>query len=85
MFKYFPHTQADLEKMLKSLNISSEDDLFEDVSEKVLMKGDYNLKSEMSELDVRDYFQKLSKKNQKLTVFANQISLMVVDFQFGSI
>ncbi len=70
MFKYFPHTQADLEKMLKSLNISSEDDLFEDVSEKVLMKADYNLKSEMSELDVRDYFQKLSKKNQKLTVFS---------------
>lgn len=70
MFKYFPHTQADLDKMLKSLDISSADELFSDVSDKVLIKGEYNLKSEMSELEIREYFENLSKKNQEFTVFS---------------
>ena len=60
MFKYFPHTKEDINKMLTDLNISSIDELFCHISENVLLKEDYNIKSEMSELEIREYFKNLN-------------------------
>jgi len=70
MFKYFPHTKADVDQMLKTLNISSIDELFSQISKKVLLKNEYDLKSEMSEMEVRDYFKSLEKNNQELVIFS---------------
>lgn len=70
MFKYFPHTKADIDAMLKSLNISSIDELFKDVPESVIFNSDYDVPSYMSESELRTHFAELSKKNQELTLFS---------------
>ncbi|MCK5731819.1 MAG: aminomethyl-transferring glycine dehydrogenase subunit GcvPA [Tenericutes bacterium] len=70
MFKYFPHTKEDINKMLNDLNISSIDELFSQISKNVLLKEDYNIRSEMSELEIREYFKNLSNENQELTIFS---------------
>ncbi|XMB72595.1 aminomethyl-transferring glycine dehydrogenase subunit GcvPA [Mycoplasmatota bacterium WC30] len=70
MFKYFPHTKEDIDQMLNALNISSIDELFSGVSKDVLLKNEYDLKSEMSELELREYFQQLSNENQELVIFS---------------
>lgn len=70
MFKYFPHTKADIESMLKTLNISSIDELFKDVPESVIFNSDYDVPSFMSESELRNHFAELGKKNQELTLFS---------------
>jgi len=70
LFKYFPHTKADIDSMLKSLNISSIDELFKDVPESVIFNSDYDVPSFMSESELRNHFTELGKKNQELTLFS---------------
>lgn len=70
MFKYFPHTKSDIELMLKEINISSIDELFSTVPKDVFLKKEYNLKSSMSEQEVRNYFKELDKENQELVIFS---------------
>lgn len=70
MFKYFPHTKADIDSMLKALNISSVDELFKDIPESVIFNSDYDVPSFMSESELRNHFAELAKKNQELTLFS---------------
>ena len=70
MYKYFPHTESDIKQMLDKISLSKMDDLFADVPESVVLKKDYDLPSAMSEIEIRNYFEKLGEKNKKLTVFA---------------
>lgn len=69
-FKYFPHTDDDLNKMLKQVGIDSLDELYADVPESIKFKGDYDLPEAMSETEIRQYFEKLCSRNNLLTVFA---------------
>lgn len=70
MYKYFPHTQADIDTMLRKVGIESLDDLYAEVPEEVRFKGDYDLPEAKSELEVRQAFDRLCQRNQVLTVFA---------------
>ena len=70
MYKYFPHTQADIDTMLHKVGIESLDDLYAEVPEEVRFKGDYDLPESKSELEVRQTFDRLCQRNQVLTVFA---------------
>ncbi|MDU1905637.1 MAG: aminomethyl-transferring glycine dehydrogenase subunit GcvPA [Dysgonomonas sp.] len=70
MFKYFPHTEADIEQMLKKIGVGSVNDLFADVPESAVLKKDYDIPASMSEIELRKYFDKLGEKNRKLTIFA---------------
>ena len=56
--------------MLATVGIGSIDELYSDVPEAVRFKGDYQLPSEMSELEVRQLFEQLGSMNQQLTCFA---------------
>jgi len=69
-FRYFPQTDADIRLMLERIGASSLDDLYSDVPEDFIYKGEYDLPDAMSEQEVRDYFQNLASRNAKLTVFA---------------
>lgn len=69
-YKYFPHTQEDLDVMLKKVGVSSLDELFSEIPESIRFKGDYDLPSAMSEMEIRHFFEQLGKKNEQLTVFA---------------
>lgn len=69
-FPYFPHTEDDIKKMLERVGAASLDELYDDVPEKFLYKGEYDLRDAMSEQEVREYFENLVNKNSRLKVFA---------------
>lgn len=56
--------------MLERVGVDSLDGLYADVPENVKFKEDYDLPSEMSEVEVRRAFDELAKKNKKLICFA---------------
>lgn len=69
-YKYFPHTDEDIKEMLRVSGADSLNALYAEVPEEIRFKGDYNLPEAMSEIEVRDFFRKLGKKNRQLTCFA---------------
>ena len=69
-YKYFPHTDEDLKAMLNTVGIDSLDGLYAQIPESIRFKGDYRLPSEMSEMEVRETFEKLGSQNEQLTCFA---------------
>ena len=69
-FKYFPHTDEDLRDMLSTVGADSLDDLYAQIPESIRFRGDYKLPSEMSELEVRQLFEKLGSQNEQLICFA---------------
>ena len=69
-FKYFPHTDADLQAMMAKVGVSSLDELYAEVPAQIRFRGDYQLPEEMSELEVRQLFEQLGSQNRQLTCFA---------------
>ena len=70
MYKYFPHTKDDLQAMLEKVGVKTLDDLYAQIPDAIRFKGDYQLPLEMSEMEVRDAFEKLGSQNKQLTCFA---------------
>lgn len=69
-YKFFPHTEKDIQEMLDTIGVKSLDELFSDIPEHVRLRKDYDLPESKSELEIRKHFEDLSKKNEVLTVFA---------------
>lgn len=69
-YKYIPHTQSDIDEMLKAIGATTVDDLYSDIPESMLFKGDYNLPESMSETEVRHFIGNLSHRNQVCSIFA---------------
>ena len=70
MYKFFPHTQEDLQAMMAKAGVKDLDGLYAQIPEGIRFRGDYKLPSEMSEMEVRDVFAKIGSQNQQLTCFA---------------
>ena len=70
MFKYFPHTEDDLKAMLETVGVKDLAALYAQIPEDIRFRGDYDIPSEMSEMEVRDTFAKLGSLNKQLTCFA---------------
>lgn len=69
-YKYFPHTEADIREMLDTIGVERLDDLYAEVPESIRFQGDYQLPSAMSEMEVRQLFERLGSQNRQLTCFA---------------
>ncbi|MDO4985265.1 MAG: aminomethyl-transferring glycine dehydrogenase subunit GcvPA [Prevotella sp.] len=69
-YKYFPHTSDDLQAMMEKVGVTDLNGLYAQIPDAIRFKGDYQLPSEMSELEVRQLFDKLGSQNQQLTCFA---------------
>ena len=69
-YKYFPHTEDDLQAMLGKVGVKSLDELYAQIPERIRFKGDYELPLGASELEVRQVFEKLGSENKQLTCFA---------------
>ena len=69
-FQYFPHTDEDIKAMLDRIGVNSLEDLYADVPQDCLYKGEYDLPDAMTEQQVRDFFEGLAARNPKLKVFA---------------
>ncbi len=70
MYKYFPHTQEDIDAMLAQSGLKDLDALYAEVPDCIRFKGDYDLPEAKSELEIRQWFERLCKKNNLMTVFA---------------
>ncbi len=70
LFKYFPHTEEDLQEMLAACGVSSLDELYSDVPDSIRFKGDYELPDALSEHELRRQFDKMQSLNIPLTCFA---------------
>ena len=70
MYKYFPHTADDLQAMLTAVGVDSLDSLYAQIPDSIRFRGDYQIPSEMCEMEVRQLFEQLGSKNQQLTCFA---------------
>ena len=68
--RYIPHTEEDIKLMLNKIGVNSVDDLFAEIPEQVRLKGDYNIPSAMSEVEIRKFFKELGNKNKQMTIFA---------------
>ena len=69
-YKYFPHTEDDLQAMLAKVGVKSLDELYAQIPDNIRFKGDYQIPSEMSEIEVRRLFEKLGSQNHQMTCFA---------------
>ncbi len=58
--------------MLERIGAGSVDDLYSDVPQDVIFKGEYDLPDAMSEEEVRDFFENLDARDSKLKVFVGQ-------------
>ena len=69
-YKYFPHTEDDLQAMLAKVGVDSLDALYAQIPESIRFQGDYQLPSAMSEMEVRRTIELLGAQNKQLTCFA---------------
>lgn len=69
-YKYFPHTEDDIKKMLQRVGVNSLEELYSEIPENIRFKGEYDLPEAMTELEVRNFFNKLGAKNKQLSIFA---------------
>lgn len=56
--------------MLERIGVGSLDDLYSDIPDKFIYRGEYDLPDAMSEQQVRSFFESLDKKDLHLKVFA---------------
>ena len=69
-YKYFPHTEDDLRTMMEKAGVKDLDGLYAQIPESIRFRGDYKIPSEMSEMEVRQLFEKLGSQNHQFTCFA---------------
>ena len=69
-YKYFPHTEADLQAMLERVGAKSLDGLYAQIPESIRFQGDYDLPLSQSELEIRQAYEMLSHENRQLVCFA---------------
>lgn len=69
-FKYFPQTEGDVRDMLKKIGADSLGNLFSMIPEQIRFKGEYDLPSSKSEIEVREEFDSLGRMNTPLLCFA---------------
>ena len=69
-YKYFPHTQDDLKTMMEKVGVKDLDGLYAQIPESIRFRGDYKLPSEMSEIEIRQLFERLGSQNHQMTCYA---------------
>lgn len=72
MVPYLPHTEADIQEMLKKVGLESLEDLYSDVPSEYLHRKAYALPDALSEQELRDWLHQLDSQNASLKVFVGQ-------------
>ena len=70
MYKYFPHTEDDLQAMMERVGVKNLNELYAQIPESIRFKGDYQIPSALTEEGVRQVFATLGLQNKQLTCFA---------------
>ena len=68
---YVPHSDIDIKKIYKELDISSLDELFEHIPKDLFLENGIDVGDSISELEAIEYFENIAKKNKSdLVCFA---------------
>ena len=67
-FKYFPHTESDIKEMLDRIGVKTIEDLFSDVPNSI-KRDEVDLESALSEIELRERIEGISKLNKPLVSF----------------
>ena len=65
---YISNTEEQVKEMFKQLNIKSFDDLVVDIPKSIRLKGDYNISSGLSELEVKEKLDYVTNQNKPITL-----------------
>ncbi len=77
--RYLPMTEQDQKEMLETIGISSIDELFADIPEKVRFTGEYNIKQAKSETSLLKELSRLAAKNANAQDYASFLGAGVYD------
>ena len=77
--RYLPMTEQDQQDMLETIGVSSIDDLFSDIPEKVRFTGEYNIKPAKSETALLKELGRLASKNINAQDYASFLGAGVYD------
>ncbi|RIW31082.1 aminomethyl-transferring glycine dehydrogenase subunit GcvPA [Bacillus salacetis] len=77
--RYLPMTEQDQKEMLETIGVSSVDELFEDIPEKVRFKGEYNIKKAKAETTLMKELSQMAAKNADLRSNSSFIGAGVYD------
>ncbi len=69
MHKYLPHTQEDIEEMLKVIGASSLDDLFSSIPKNLRLNKPYQIPHQLSDDALTNHMVELSNQNKELIIF----------------
>jgi glycine dehydrogenase subunit 1 len=69
MHKYLPHTETDIEAMLKVSNAKSLDDLFSSIPKKLRLTKPYQIPSALSDDALTKHMKALASQNKELVIF----------------
>lgn len=69
-FKFFPHTEEEIQEMLKVAGLSSLDDLYAEIPDSIRFKDEYELPEAMTEQEIRQLMESQELLNARLTCFA---------------
>lgn len=77
--RYLPMTETDRAEMMQTIGISSVDELFADIPEKVRFKGEYNIKKAKSETALTKELAQVAAKNADARTYASFLGAGVYD------
>jgi len=77
--RYLPMTEQDQKEMLKSVGVSSIDELFADIPAAIRFKREYNLKPAVGETDLLKEMSGLANQNANLRAYASFLGAGVYD------
>lgn len=77
--RYLPLTESDKNAMLESIGVSSIDELFSDIPEKVRFAGEYNIKKAKPETALMKELAQMAAKNADLKMYSSFIGAGVYD------
>lgn len=69
-YKYFPHTDEDIDQMLNVIGVKSLKELYAEVPEELIFNDEYKLPKSKSEIEIRQLFSKIGEHNKKYICFA---------------
>lgn len=84
-FRYLPMTEQDKKEMLDTVGISSTEELFADIPEKVRFKGSLDIEPALPEPELMDFMSKLAGKNANTKDHASFLGAGVYDHYIPSI
>ena len=67
--RFVPHSKQEKEEMLKGAKVSSIEELFKDIPQKLFLKEGLKLGKGLSEMELQHELQELSSKNRQLKLF----------------